>query len=500
MTDFSARIWTIAVLLWILALISCALLGFWVVHACFWSHAQLKRQNTKIIVLNWVAIIFFTLTTCILAALAINGLMNFIDASIPSTSSKFKWFGDSFSFKRIDVTIATFFYGLGKYALYFTLYLRLRILLKDTIFDYKPKFYKKIQIIFGISGFSFVIANSWTFAFYAPWFNAKIMVPIGLTFIFIYFVVDVGTPIYINWLFIQKLKEITTFINNRKSMRKSKRLGRILQHYDDNYDQNKHAQIGKYGKETTSTMTANTKTNIGRNTCVDTNMIDGNRGGRGDIDSNVNSNVSNKSDHMFIITKSTQQTSAAGRLQSTEVSISSGDQTDTNQQPMRVGIDINSDDDDDYGADSIQGDSDATITSNVNKHKQTNTDFAIRDVDQKEGNVNGSGHNAGHNINNIKHDDENKDDDANGLVSVLRRCTMIALVIAGSSLLNVFAFAIRAAIEIVMYGEINDRLAVYQWICIVFDCWVNILCLLLYFEFFSNIISRLVCNKPLCCD
>ena len=118
MADAHSKMWLAAVMLWALSLFCCMLLTYWVGHACFWSHEQLKRQNKKIMALNWVAIILFTVTTCILSGIAVFAVVNFYNRVENDNSIKFHWFSEAFSFVRADTTVAIIFYGVAKYALF----------------------------------------------------------------------------------------------------------------------------------------------------------------------------------------------------------------------------------------------------------------------------------------------------------------------------------------------------------------------------------------------
>ena len=303
----------------------------------------------------------------------------------------------------------------------------MRILLNGSIFDYESKIYKKIQRLFIISGIAFSTANTLTTLYELVPLYQSIVFSMMVGFVIIYIIFDIIIPVYINWLFIYKLKQISKFISHQKSIRKFKSRTLTSQLRDINH---KTVQV-------------------------------------------------TKTDH--------KQTKVCNDRE----------QQKQEQQAVRTRLDSASDYDETLtsarnGAIAMNKTDESRINPIIINGEDRNED---KNEDKNDGNCSASANNK----TNTKEDnykDENENKSANGLVGVLKKCTLLALVIATSSILQLLAFITRFAVESIISTQDSsetsrDQTAVFQWIVISFDCSVNVVCLLFYFPFANNLIACL---------
>ena len=193
----------------VLGLISCFTLNAvissvatidWIYQTCCSENDEIQKSLQKALLrANWLCIVSMWFASTILAIYSI----------VIASSDGIESIGsDAYDVsKSSSIGVLLVFYFFGKYALYYTLYLRLFHLLTNTIFQYHEKVYKKIKILIGISFSALFLAAICT----------MISNGISLFFVFslIYVLLDFVIPIYINVLFIRKLRQVTKFCVSR---------------------------------------------------------------------------------------------------------------------------------------------------------------------------------------------------------------------------------------------------------------------------------------------
>ena len=209
----ATRDWIITILSCLLAVISPIITLYWF-YLWKWHKKEGSNNdpsamptNKTFSILNVSAIIFFSFVAIFVFIRCVVVLSNSLNnSSQVNFSANFESDVDS-DFIDAILLLAAIFYLIGKYQLYFILYLRLFFALHGSMFEYPPKYYKIMKgLIIGclICPFASLICGILQFLAGSIIFTA------------IFIVLDVTYPIGVNILFIRKLYQVGTFFIQRK--------------------------------------------------------------------------------------------------------------------------------------------------------------------------------------------------------------------------------------------------------------------------------------------
>ena len=155
---------------------------------------QVSNFNQLLMTITWIAVILFFVEIVLNATYAI-----YIFITANGDYSKFKSF---FQLTSLPMMINAAIYLISKYFVYIGLYLRLKTLLHDTVFEYTKSKYTIVKILIFVSCILIVPALVVVrFAYH-----------LGFLLAGIYFILDIIIPVYINILFIRKIREIRIFM------------------------------------------------------------------------------------------------------------------------------------------------------------------------------------------------------------------------------------------------------------------------------------------------
>ena len=180
-----------------LTLVAWPIMIYWVRKVCITHRDKVSKYNRRLVIITWIAIILFNVVITFNSTYAIYVcLISGVDYSK---------FNSHYKFTSTPIMISNTTYAMSKYFIYVGLYLRLKTLLHDTMFEYKKHKYTRLQILIMISCVmvSFAIGIL-PYKYY-----------LGFVFGGIYLVLDVIIPVYINVLFVDKIREIRIFVSTQ---------------------------------------------------------------------------------------------------------------------------------------------------------------------------------------------------------------------------------------------------------------------------------------------
>ena len=107
--------------------------------------------------------------------------------------------------------ISLIFYLPAKWCLYFILYLRLKLVLKDSQFAYSDKHYFKIRVAIWVS-----ILSGVTAAISSLMTSSKVLILMAFAVGFIFLILDLLIPLWLNIMFIYKFFQIGRFVQSTR--------------------------------------------------------------------------------------------------------------------------------------------------------------------------------------------------------------------------------------------------------------------------------------------
>ena len=185
--------WFITTIACLVALISCSTTIYWSIYGVIYRKS-VKKAAIALLVVNWAAGISFGVVTILVA---IHCLLILNDENDDDFITEFE--ADNL---QTSLLIGSIFYLIGKFLLYFVLYLRLYYLLENTLFAYQKKYYNYVKCCI-IATIIFAIAIVVPALFHND--NLEI---ISNIFTMLYLLCDIIVPIILNFMFIKKMYDI----------------------------------------------------------------------------------------------------------------------------------------------------------------------------------------------------------------------------------------------------------------------------------------------------
>lgn len=187
----------------VVGMVSFVSLCYWCFHACYRAKTEMAALDNNFKILNWLAIITLFVINALLSVVSVVVLLH-------SEHDKFIHLFEQItedSHYEVDLIVSTM-YIINKYFMYFVLILRLKILLKSSPFKVKSNTYNKFRLIiiltiFIIIGAMFLLVSD--------------LDVYGIIAAFLYLIMDILIVIWLNILFVQKLNQINTFLNQLSS-------------------------------------------------------------------------------------------------------------------------------------------------------------------------------------------------------------------------------------------------------------------------------------------
>lgn len=210
----AASAWTLGFLFIISCIISAILFTFWLVNIIRGRRLdnEVKQISQRFLITNLLCVGLFTLSVQIIGIHAIRALVISLNKSTNHQDFYNRFvFAFNFPNDNFDLIGASCIYVIDKHLLYYILYIRLKTLLDGSMFEYDKKIYFKVLIMILISFIS--ISSAYVLVF--------INRAVSHIFVFMYLCFDISIPIYLNFLFIKKLKEINKFLNSSFRMNDS---------------------------------------------------------------------------------------------------------------------------------------------------------------------------------------------------------------------------------------------------------------------------------------
>ena len=231
--------------------LSCISIIYWIRYAFIASHNKVTSFQKSFLWTNHVAIFVFGIV-CI--GFGVHSIAGLIASNGGTNYNKFLSYY-IYPYPHIEIPIIGVFYTFDKVLLYCNLYLRLKYLLKDSLFEYDNNVYLKIKILIIIN--FFVISGMMLTIF--------IFHNIAVILSFFYLIIDIILPIHINILFIKKLRQIHRY------MTQTLRIG--TSQLQLNYNHNmKHNKQGKAKDKDKTTIDHNVGTRSPSDTQQDLNL------------------------------------------------------------------------------------------------------------------------------------------------------------------------------------------------------------------------------------
>lgn len=229
-------VWFITITFVLVGAISTLCVVYWFKKACSNSNSsnQTNLYSKLLMRTSWVGIIVFWVVSITFAVHSIVSLMA-TDGNYLHFTKRYKIPAPNF-----EIFVISGVYGLNKYVLYFTLYLRLKILLQGTMFEYSNKTYNCLKLMLILSVIIILISLCMVFWYYN----------VALFFAIFYIILDIIIPIYINYLFIKKLQKIRKFSTNlqRNKMANNTHLRQHQQQSLQIYLQHQKSETSKSAK------------------------------------------------------------------------------------------------------------------------------------------------------------------------------------------------------------------------------------------------------------
>ena len=398
-----------------------------------------QKTNQSFLLFNMMTIIVF-----VLAAIFI--WVECLSTIITTPYDFFINFGTKFGGVILFLYFAMLLYLFGKYCLYFVLYLRLKLVLNDSIFAFAPHQYKIIKSIIWL-GIIFGILS--TLMVSLPWPpDITMMYTIRVVVYSTYLLLDLLAPIWLNTMFVWKFLQIGKFLQDTRDQLSVGQRSHPEQSPNINHTSTERhasektkAKAKSFKKEKTSKLAMVV---IVSNSIISCDQCDG-------------------KNHNCIHNQSNME----GRDKNTDVNTSENRENVTNSSANRS---KNNNETKNYN-----------ISSKNNNDNDNNNDNTQNNSHVLEGDDN-------HSMNQNQNININRK-----LLNKLSRYTLLSIIVAISTM-SVIIGLILTIWYINSHDSENIKEPGFEWPLLLVDSCVNTICLVLYFP-----ISKWIMDKYLCC-
>ena len=184
----------VTVLFVIVALVVFPIVIYWVWKVCITYREKVSKYNRWLMIITWSSIVLFTAVVILNAIFAVYVFI--------TTNGDYSKFNSHYELTSLPITTSIGIYVTSKYFVYIALYLRLETLLRGTIFEYTQSKYTTLKILMFVSCLAIVAALV----------SIQYIYNLGFLFGGLYMILDIFIPVYINILFVSKIREIRVFI------------------------------------------------------------------------------------------------------------------------------------------------------------------------------------------------------------------------------------------------------------------------------------------------